>query len=102
VEIFEKDNKIYAKINTLLEKENLDKTCKKCSGKNKNKPLIGLMIINGLAKNNNEWKGGKILDSETGKDYKCYLSLISKNKLKVRGFIGFSIIERTQYWYKVN
>ena len=101
VEIYKNDNKIYAKISELLDKEDKDKVCEKCNGKNKNKPLKGLVIVNGLTKGNGEWNGGKITDPKTGKEYKCYFTLISKNKLKVRGFIRFSLLGRTQYWYKI-
>ena len=101
VEIYEVNNKIYAKISELLVEEDKGKNCEKCKGKNKNKPLKGLIIINGLTKDNDEWNGGKITDPKTGKEYKCYLTLISENKLKVRGFIGFSLLGRTQYWYRV-
>ena len=102
IEIYEQNNKIYAKINELLVEEDKGKVCENCTGKNKNKPLQGMIIVNGLIKDNDEWNGGKILDPKNGKEYKCYLSLISENKLKVRGFIGFSLLGRTQYWYKIN
>mgnify|MGYP006192089521 CR=1 FL=1 len=41
-------------------------------------------------------------DPKNGKLYKCALSLESKDKLKVRGYIGFSLLGRTQYWHRVN
>ncbi len=58
-------------------------------------------ILTGLSKNGDEWNGGKILDPENGKTYKCYITLEDKNKLKLRGYIGFSLIGRTEYWYRV-
>lgn len=101
VEIYQHKGKIYAKIVEILDKKLKDVKCTKCSGKDKNKPLIGLVVIKGLKKSGNEWKGGTILDPKSGKKYKCYITLESKNKLKVRGFIGFALIGRTQYWYRV-
>jgi uncharacterized protein (DUF2147 family) len=42
--------------------------------------------------------GGKILDPENGKTYKCSLTLEEGGqKLKVRGLIGFSLLGRTQH-----
>ena len=102
IEIYEQNDKIYAKINELLVEEDKGKVCENCTGKNKNKPIIGMVIVNGLVKDNDEWNGGKILDPKNGKEYKCYLSFVSENKLKVRGFIGFSLLGRTQYWYKID
>jgi uncharacterized protein (DUF2147 family) len=44
----------------------------------------------------NRWEEGKIYDPENGKDYSCILTLIDANTLNVRGYIGFSLIGRTQ------
>ncbi len=101
VEIYEQNGKAYAKIITLLDEAKKGSLCVECKGKNKNKPIEGLTIINGLKKDGEEWNGGKILDPKTGKEYKCYISLESANKLKVRGYIGFSLLGRTQYWERV-
>jgi len=101
VEIYQKDGKAYAKIIQLLEKGKEDKVCDKCKGSNKNKPIKGMVIINGLSKDDYEWNGAKILDPKTGKEYKCYITLDTPNKLKVRGYIGFALIGRTQYWHKI-
>jgi uncharacterized protein (DUF2147 family) len=101
VEIYKVDGKAYAKIVQLLEKGKEDKICDLCSGAKKNKPVKGMVIIDGLSEDDDEWNGGKILDPKTGKEYKCYISLENANKLKVRGFIGFALLGRTQYWHKV-
>ena len=79
-----------------------DPKCTKCTGVKKNKRMIGMEILYGLKKGGKEWSGGKILDPKNGKEYKCYIQVQdSGKKLKVRGFIGFSFIGRTQYWYRV-
>ncbi|MDP2069681.1 MAG: DUF2147 domain-containing protein [Lutibacter sp.] len=101
VEIYESEGKIYAKIVKLLEKSEENRVCENCKGANKNKPLKGLIVIDGLKKDGDEWNGAKILDPKTGKEYKCYLTLEEPNKLKVRGYLGFALLGRTQYWYKV-
>jgi uncharacterized protein (DUF2147 family) len=101
VEIYEKDGKVYAKILELLTPGDENKVCDQCEGANKDKPIKGMMIINGLSEDGDEWNSGKILDPKDGKEYKCYISLEETNKLKVRGYIGFSLIGRTQYWYRM-
>ncbi|PKP13602.1 MAG: DUF2147 domain-containing protein [Bacteroidetes bacterium HGW-Bacteroidetes-3] len=100
VEIYQVEGKIYAKIIKLLEKGEENKVCEKCKGDNKNKPLKGMVIINGLTKDGDEWNGGRILDPKTGNEYKCYLTLENPDKLKVRGYLGFALLGRTQYWHK--
>ena len=42
-----------------------------------------------------------IMDPQIGKNYKCYITLEEENKLKLRGYIGFSVIGRTEYWHRV-
>ncbi len=101
VEIYESNGKIYGKILQILEKGKEDKVCEECKGDKKNKPIKGMVIINGLTKNDDEWDGGKILDPKSGKEYKCVISLENENKLKVRGYVGFSLLGRTQYWTRV-
>jgi len=44
------------------------------------------------------WEEGTILDPKSGKVYDCSLSLEDENTLKVRGYLGFSILGRTQTW----
>ena len=101
VEVFKKSNgQYYGKITQLLAKPE-NETCVKCTDDRKNKPLIGLEIIRGLKKSGNEFTGGTITDPKTGKTYKCTITR-DGNKLNVRGYVGFSLIGRTQTWHKVN
>lgn len=74
--------------------------CDKCEGKKKNHPIIGLVIIENLKKDDDEYSDGTILDPESGDVYSCYLKLENANKLKVRGFLGVSLFGRTQYWIR--
>ncbi|GIV28588.1 MAG: hypothetical protein KatS3mg027_2402 [Bacteroidia bacterium] len=101
VEIYLKDNKLYGKVIKILTPGQENKVCSACEGENKNKPIVGMVIIDGLTLKGDEWTNGTILDPNNGKKYNCYLKLLSPNLLKVRGYIGFSLIGRTQYWYRV-
>jgi len=101
VEIYQVQGKAYAKILQLLEKDKADKLCDKCEGDKKNQPIKGMIIINGLKKDGDEWNDAQILDPKTGKVYKCYITLEGDNKLKVRGYVGFALLGRTQYWHRV-
>lgn len=96
VEIFEDNGKYFASIVAAYIAPS-DTICKNCPGDRKNKPFIGMKIIEGLEKNGNTYEGGTILDPESGRIYRCYIALEGE-RLKVRGYIGFSIIGRTQYW----
>ncbi len=99
VEIWEHKGKLYGKIIKLFREpgEEADPKCDKCKGDKKDKRVIGMVILEGLSLKGDEWSGGSILDPDNGKTYKCYIKL-EKTRLKVRGFIGFSALGRTQYW----
>lgn len=62
-------------------------------------PLIGLPILLDFEyAGGNMWKHGKIYNSDNGKTYSGKLTLVSPDKLKVRGFIGISLIGGTTTW----
>ena len=100
VEIFEKNGKFYGKIVKLLQREP-DVVCVECPGAKKNQKVLGLEIIWDMTPYDDYWSYGKILDPENGKEYKCNISLNGKNKLDVRGYIGFAALGRTQTWIRV-
>ena len=101
VEIYEESGKIYGKVVDILEEENKNRVCSNCSGDDKDKPILGMTIIKGLTKDGDVYSNGKILDPKNGKLYKCFITLETNDKLKVRGYIGISLFGRTQYWYRV-
>ena len=97
VEIFKSsDGLYYGKIVQLLQKPE-NETCIACKDDRKNKPLIGLEIIRGLKKEGDNFTGGTITDPKTGKSYKCTITR-NGDKLNVRGYIGISLVGRTQTW----
>ena len=100
IEVYEDKGKAFAKIIEITDKNNKNVLCTKCSGKLKNTPILGMNILTGLEKDDDEWSGGKILDPKNGKEYKCYIKLEDANKLKLRGYIGFAAFGRTAYWYR--
>jgi uncharacterized protein (DUF2147 family) len=75
--------------------------CEKCDGARHNQPVLGLKILWGLAKNGDEYQGGEILDPESGKVYRVKMKLFDDGKkLEVRGFIGISLLGRSQIWLR--
>lgn len=72
--------------------------CSKCPGQFKDKPIKGLQFLWGLKqKGEHNWEGGQILDPKTGKIYRAKM-LLKGNKLFVRGYVGVSVLGRTQIW----
>lgn len=110
VKLYVKNGKIYGKIVRLLESGKGPQTvCKECpsSGKFKSKgdKLVGLHIVKGLERDDDEWEewysDDGILDPNNGKVYDCkiWLEKGEQDKLYVRGYIGW--LYRTQNWYRV-
>ena len=104
VEIY-KDNDLYSgKIVWLKNPKNDDGTDKvdkeNPDEARRNDPLIGLNLVKGFTyKGGNKWAGGTIYDPNNGKTYKCKIKL-EGNELKVRGFIGVSLLGRTAVWLR--
>jgi uncharacterized protein (DUF2147 family) len=102
IQIYKNGDKYYGKI--IWEKEPNDSSGKpKKDNKNPNPGLRsrlihGLVIIQNLRFNGKEWEGGKIYDPESGNDYKIIAELTDNNTLKVRGYIGISLIGRSSVW----
>jgi len=78
-----------------------DGLCRACPGARKDKPIEGMVILWGLTKDGDQWAGGSILDPKNGKTYRCKVKLADGGmKLEVRGFIGVSLLGRTQTWVR--
>jgi uncharacterized protein (DUF2147 family) len=88
----------------LLATDTGDAVCDKCTDERKGQKIIGMTIARHLkpSADNNVYDGGEILDPENGKTYKCKMTLSANgNALEVRGFIGFSLLGRSQTWKRV-
>jgi uncharacterized protein (DUF2147 family) len=103
IQIFKKGDKFYGKLVWLKEPTNPDGT-PKTDDKNPNEklrkmPLKGLELLRGFKySSESKWDGGDIYDPENGKDYSCKMKLTDPNTLEVRGYIGISLIGRTDVW----
>jgi uncharacterized protein (DUF2147 family) len=68
----------------------------------RSKPRLGLVFMQGFEYDEgNKWDDGKIYDPETGKTYSCYMKMENANTMEVKGYIGFSMIGRSQTWTRV-
>ncbi len=102
IEIYQgNDGKYYGKVVKIFPEpgEDPNPRCTECSKDDPryNQPILGMVIINELTKKGSEYSGGKILDPETGNEYSCKIRL-KNGKLVVRGYMGFSLLGRSQTW----
>lgn len=100
VKIYKASNGVYEGVILKIFTGPQDKKCEKCTGENKNKPIVGLRFITNMKQDENKLNGGNILDPSNGKIYNCTISFDNgKKQLKVRGSLDKSgLLGRTQYW----
>ncbi|HEX7814365.1 DUF2147 domain-containing protein [Dyella sp.] len=110
IEITDNGGKLQGKVMQLMNlsaeetaRDGQHPVCRKCDGSRKDQPIEGMVIMWDVSKDGDVWDGGKILDPKTGKVYKVKLTLTDGGrKLDVRGYIGFSLIGRSQVWERAD
>jgi uncharacterized protein (DUF2147 family) len=107
VEMFKRDGKIYGKIVWLKEPIDTETGKPKTDKHNpdaklKTRPTLGLEILKGFTfDGKKEWSGGEIYDPKSGKTYSSFMVFESKDVLKIRGYVGISLLGRTTSWTRV-
>jgi|ERR1700736_2772285 uncharacterized protein (DUF2147 family) len=105
-EVFESDGKLSGKIVDLKEplrdgKPKVD--IHNSDPSKRTRPIIGMVFMYGFVKKGDtKWDNGTIYDPKSGNTYSCTMELDGPEKLKVRGYIGISLIGRTDVWTRVN
>ncbi len=109
VEIFMKGDKYFGKLVWIkipndpetgkpkLDKHNPDPELQK-------RPSLGLELLTNFVFDDDEWEDGEIYDPKTGKTYSCYMEFPDEdnlNRLKIRGYVGVSLLGKTTYWTRV-
>jgi uncharacterized protein (DUF2147 family) len=103
IRITENQGQLEGRIEKLFRSPDQDQNpkCDKCDGARKDQPMIGMMILSGLKKDGDEYKGGEILDPANGKVYRSKATLKDAGKkLEVRGYIGAPMFGRSQTWVR--
>lgn len=105
IQIFRIDDLFFGKIVWLLEP--LDETgqpkldLENPQREQQSQPILGLEILKDFRQKGYKWKGGTIYDPESGKTYSCTMKL-SGDQLEIRGFIGISLLGRTEVWSRIS
>ena len=104
VEIYQARDGSYAgRVAEILDtKDGPNPACDKCKGALHGNPIKGMVILWGMSKGDGDtWEGGKIMDPKTGKIYSAKMTPVEGGaKLEVRGFMGFSLLGRSQTWIR--
>lgn len=62
------------------------------------RPLRGIMLGENFQSSGDTWRGGSLYDPDTGNTYRATLRIIDENHIAVRGFVGLSLLGRSQTW----
>ena len=101
IRIVEADGRYTGHIEQSFKPDAASRVCDVCSDDRHDKPIIGLEIIRGITRHDDEFSGGEILDPESGTVYRCRMHLEDGGrKLSVRGYIGISLLGRSQTWVR--
>ena len=105
IQIFKHDGKYYGKIiwlkNALNENGQPKSDRKNPDPSQRNKPLIGLVMLRDFVYDDGEWSDGHIYNPSDGKEYRAFMKLVDYNTLDVRGYVGISMFGKTDTWLRV-
>jgi uncharacterized protein (DUF2147 family) len=103
VQIYESGGKLFARVEKVLVTDGVPATCEKCRDDRRGQALVGLVIMRNMRHAGNDYRDGDILDPESGKVYRCRMTLdVTGQRLTVRGYIGISLFGRSQVWHRVS
>ena len=65
----------------------------------RNRRLDGMTIMHGFEYDGDgHWKNGTVYDPNSGKTYRCSITQVDNDTLKIRGYIGVSLFGRSETW----
>ena len=106
IEVYENAGKLYGKI-VWLKEPNDEAGKPKTDPLNSNpklrtRPRLGMLIMAGVKPSGTDfWDGGELYNPKTGKTYTMNLTLQKDGTLKLRGYIGVSLIGKTTIWTRI-
>lgn len=97
--IYEENDQFFGKIESSIDPKQANRICDSCKDERKNKPVTGMVFLRHMKRSGDEYGGGDILDPDNGTVYRCKARLAEGGKkLVVRGYIGISLLGRSQTW----
>ena len=102
IRIFEFNGLYYGRVEPSSPGDDRGARCTRCKDDRHGQPIIGLVLLRHLRPQNGAYVGGDILDPDTGRIYGCTLRLMDGgSQLIMRGFLGISLLGRSQTWRRV-
>ncbi len=97
IEMYKKEDRYFGRtiwaLNPRKDTENPDRQLRK-------RDLLGLDLLTNFSYDDGVYTDGQVYDPESGKTYSCKISFNGAN-LKVRGYIGISLLGRTEMFERI-
>ena len=105
VNIYKKGERYFGKIDWLKAPKD-EKGKPKTDYKNpdeslRSRPILGMEMLKDFIYDDGKWTDGKIYDPKSGKTYSCNMNIKDNGQLNMRGYIGISLIGRSETWKRV-
>ncbi|HLS95674.1 MAG TPA: DUF2147 domain-containing protein [Sphingobacterium sp.] len=99
IEIYKKGDKYFGKLYWIKDANKKDQ--KNPDAKLRNRKIQGLEILSGFTRDGQNYSGGQIYDPKSGKTYSCKMTVKGPDKLDIRGYLGVSLLGRTETWKRI-
>ena len=101
VDTYLENGKLFGRVTEVRPGRTPKDVCDKCPGDLKNQVILGMVNMRDFHPEGDDWVGGTVVDPENGKEYKGKIWAVDKNTLRMRGFIGISLLGRTETWTRL-
>ncbi len=101
VETYLLNGQLFGKVTKVRPSRTPQDVCDKCSGEYKNQLILGMVIMRNFHPDGDDWVGGTVVDPENGKEYKGKIWAEGNDRLHMRGYIGISLLGRTEVWTRL-
>jgi uncharacterized protein (DUF2147 family) len=95
------NGRLFGKITELRPGRTPNTVCDKCSGEYKNQLVLGMVVVRDFHPDGDDWVDGTVVDPDNGKEYKGKIWAEGNDNLKMRGYIGISLLGRTESWVRI-
>lgn len=100
LQVYESKGKYYGKLVLIKDPAKLDVNNPDKS--KQSQKVLGMNIMNDFVFDGKDtWQDGTIYDPKNGKTYSCKITRNEKGDLNVRGFIGISLLGRTEVFVRL-
>lgn len=100
IQIYESSGKYYGKV--ILNKDPSRLDVNNPDKEKRTRKTLGLNILNDFTFDGDDtWENGTIYDPKNGKTYSCKITRDPNGDLNIRGFVGVSLLGRTETFTKI-